>query len=184
MNIYYNNGEKKYDGTFSNNKYNGKGTLVYENGDFFEGKFVNGKREGEGKEYYKNKQLKYRGKFENDLYNDTNGIFYEETGWYYTGEFRNGKKNGHCLYFNNYNKLVMDGTFIDDEFIEGKDYSKYLNKIKDLASSVKGVFSPLGNLFGVKCKKCEHVLKNHYKFYHGWLICNDCPEGNNTCPDI
>ena len=167
---------------FSNNQYNGFGTLFYKNGDYYKGNFENGIKEGEGTEYYKNKKEKYHGKFSNDKYNDSNGIFYEENGWYYTGEFKNGKKNGHCLYFNDCNKVIKDGNFIDDEFVEGKDFSTGLNKIKNFIGNVKLTFSPVESFFGVKCKNCEHLLKNHEKLYDGWIKCNDCPEGDNACP--
>ena len=180
---YYNNGEKKYEGNFSNNEYNGKGTLFYESGKKqYEGYFENGKKEGEGTEYYESGKIKYHGTFSNDQYNDKNGMFYEETGWKYNGEFKNGKKNGHCIYMNDRGKTIMDGKFYDDEFIDGEDHSTPINKIKDFFGSVKHVFSPVGNFFGVKCKKCEHLLKNHEPFCDGWLKCNDCSEGDNTCP--
>jgi hypothetical protein len=180
---YYENGALKYDGKFKDDIYHDdSGTYVDLNGEMYLGPFRNGIREGEGKEYYESGKIKYHGTFSNDQYNDKNGMFYEETGWKYNGEFKNGKKNGHCIYMNDRGKTIMDGKFYDDEFIDGDDHSTPINKIKDFFGSVKHVFSPVGNFFGVKCKKCEHLLKNHEPFCNGWLKCNDCSEGDNTCP--
>ena len=147
--------------------------------------FKNGIREGKGIEYYSNQDVKYNGLFLNDKYNDKNGLFYETDGYFYNGEFKNGKKNGHCVYYNDENKLIRDGFYRDDEFIYGDDYSTSLNKFKGFFKSLKSnaseTFSPITNFFGSKCKACEHLLENHEKFSFGWLRCNDCPEGNNIC---
>jgi hypothetical protein len=43
----YENGDK-YEGEFTNRKFNGRGTYTYENGDKYEGEFVDGKFTGKG----------------------------------------------------------------------------------------------------------------------------------------
>ena len=45
---YYENGNKKYEGNFLNDEYEGYGTFFYENGDSYIGYFKNGKKEGSG----------------------------------------------------------------------------------------------------------------------------------------
>jgi len=77
-NDFYKNGEMKYIGNFKNDKYdddNGlfyyeegynDGIFYYEKGDFFNGKFKEGKKI-EGKIYDKNSQLKFEGSFQNDI---------------------------------------------------------------------------------------------------------------------
>ena len=51
--MYYNNGEK-YDGKWKNDKKEGKGIFYYFNGDKYDGEWKDDKKEGKGTFYYKN----------------------------------------------------------------------------------------------------------------------------------
>ena len=54
----------KYEGEYLNGERNGKGKEYYSNGQLkFEGEYLNGKREGKGKEYYKDGTLKFEGEY-------------------------------------------------------------------------------------------------------------------------
>jgi len=61
MIINYNNGDK-YEGEYIDNIKEGKGIYYYNNGDKYEGEFVNYKKEGYGTYYYKSEE-KYEGEF-------------------------------------------------------------------------------------------------------------------------
>ena len=61
--IYYNNGKIKYEGNFINGKKEGNGKYYWEDGQHYIGQFNNGLRHGKGIEYYKNGKIKKKGKF-------------------------------------------------------------------------------------------------------------------------
>ena len=58
---YYKNDNIIYDGDFVNDKYEGNGKLIFENGEYYFGQWLNGLQHGKGKEYYKNGNIKYDG---------------------------------------------------------------------------------------------------------------------------
>jgi hypothetical protein len=79
----YINGNKRYEGDWRNNRFEGYGKLLTEWGEVhYEGEFKNGKRNGAGKSFVDNK-LVHDGQFENDEFigfgkvYDTNGIMHE-----------------------------------------------------------------------------------------------------------
>lgn len=49
---FYNGGDKKFEGEFTNSQYNGKGRYYFKNGDIFEGTFTEGEMNGEANVYY------------------------------------------------------------------------------------------------------------------------------------
>ena len=128
---------KEYKGNFENDKKEGFGTCTYINGDkyvgnwkndlfdgegeyyinnliFYEGKFVKGKKCGEGKEYYiegpKLGEKKYDGSFSNDLYNGY-GEYYYQDGECYKGFWNNGLKHGEGSFINKKGEVVIEGEF-------------------------------------------------------------------------
>ena len=67
--MYYSNGNIKYDGNFINGKREGNGKYIYEDEDYYIGQWANGLRNGKGKLYYKKGNIMYdvnfiKGKFE------------------------------------------------------------------------------------------------------------------------
>ena len=83
----------------------------------FEGEYLNGKRNGKGKEYYNNKLI-FEGEYLNDKRNGK-GKEYDNNKLIFEGEYLNGKKwNGKR--FNEYNQIIYelkDGKgFISDYF--------------------------------------------------------------------
>ena len=55
-----------YEGEYLNGKRNGKGKEYYNNGKIkFEGEYLNGKRNGKGKQYYNNGKIKFKGEYLN-----------------------------------------------------------------------------------------------------------------------
>ena len=80
--MYYSNGNIMYDGDWINNKYEGNGKKIYENGVYYIGQFKNGVKYGKGKEYYSHGNIKYEGDFINDKF-EGNGKYIYENGEYY-----------------------------------------------------------------------------------------------------
>ena len=64
--IYYVNDELKYDGDFVNDKAEGKGKYIFENGDYYIGQFSNNNKHGEGIAYSKDGTVIYEGSFVDD----------------------------------------------------------------------------------------------------------------------
>lgn len=63
----YEDGKRVYHGIFENGSYHGDGFMEYENGDTYEGKWVNGMREGQGIFAWTGKVLAFDGIFEKDM---------------------------------------------------------------------------------------------------------------------
>ena len=163
-------GELVYEGFFSQNKYNGKGTLYNNGKKVYEGFFKDNKYNGIGIEYFPNKSRKRKAKYENGkiskkcygiLYNDKNeqeyagllleGIpkegksikYYGENNYIiYIGDFYDYKYNGNgILYFKNGDKQY-EGNFVNNLY-EGKGalfYNKG-NKIFYTGIFKKGLFN-------------------------------------------
>lgn len=69
---------------------NGKGTAVYNNGDRYEGEFINGLREG-------------------------TGVYYWSDGEKFEGQFINNKRNGYGKYYNANGNLIEQGNYVAGE---------------------------------------------------------------------
>ena len=63
---YYSNGNIKYDGEYVNDKAEGKGQYIWEDGKYYIGQWKNGLFHGKGIEYYSNGKIKYEGDYIND----------------------------------------------------------------------------------------------------------------------
>lgn len=84
-NLTYDHGQIKYTGYVHNHKMNGKGKLVFSNGDTYVGDFKNGVFEGKG-------------------------TFTSSMGWSYSGDFKNGQVDGQGT-LKAKNSKVYKGTF-------------------------------------------------------------------------
>ena len=94
-----------------NNKYPHKGLLLSCNGDYYEGEFSKGKKEGIGKIIYKNK-TSYEGTFKNNHFNGY-GILIQLDGEIFKGEWKNGKINGEGIRFHsNGDKYI--GSYVNN----------------------------------------------------------------------
>ena len=93
-------GELIYEGEYLNGKRNGKGK-EYENGEvIFEGKYSNGKRNGKGKEYHYNNKLKFEGEYLNGKRHGK-GKEYDGYNIRYEGEYLNGERYGKGKTYSN-----------------------------------------------------------------------------------
>ena len=129
MMVSYDNGDQ-YEGDFVENVKEGKGVYNYSNGDKYEGDFFDDVKEGSGVYSYKNGE-RYEGEFKNG-FADGRGAYYYEDGEKYVGDYKDDKRNGHGIYF------YSNGDKYIGEFLNGKKhgkgilYDKYGNKKKDL----------------------------------------------------
>ena len=106
MKITYDNGDV-YEGNFVENVKEGKGIYKYSNGDRYEGEFFEDQKDGYGIYYYKNGE-KYEGEYKNDKKHG-HGIYYYLDGDRYEGEFQNGFAEGRgAYYFSDGEKYVGD----------------------------------------------------------------------------
>ena len=79
-------GRLLFEGEYLNGKRNGKGKEYDDKKLEFEGEYLNGKRNGKGKEYYNNGKLRFEGEY---LYNyKLKGKYYLKEKLEYEGEFR------------------------------------------------------------------------------------------------
>ena len=78
----------------------------------FEGEYLNGKRNGKGKEY--------------NYYNYEDKLIFE-------GEYLNGKRNGKGKEYDNYGKLIFEGEYLKGKKWNGKGYDegKIIYELKD-----------------------------------------------------
>ena len=112
----------------SEDKYPKKGILISSNGDYYDGEFVNGKKEGEGKLIYLNGN-EYEGSFAGG-YQNGKGKIIQIDGEAYEGYWKNGKMNGQGIriygngdkYIGNHLNNVRNGQGIY-YFANGDSYS-------------------------------------------------------------
>ena len=96
MTVTYDNGDK-YEGDFVDNVKEGKGIYYFSNGDIYEGEFFEDEKDGYGIYSYKNGE-KYEGEFKEDK-KDGHGIYYYLDGDRYEGEFKKGLAEGRGAYY-------------------------------------------------------------------------------------
>ena len=93
-----------------------------ENGNLlYEGEYINGKRNGKGKEYNSEEQLEYEGDFKNGKKEGIGKAYSKGSILIYEGEYKNGIRNGKGKTFKE-GKVFFDGEFLDDELFKGKTY--------------------------------------------------------------
>ena len=91
--MYYKNGKIKYEGDFVNGKIEGEGKYFSENGEYYIGQWSNGRQHGKGKMYYKNGNIRYEGDFINGKI-EGEGKYISENGEYYIGQWLSGIQHG------------------------------------------------------------------------------------------
>ena len=120
MNVVFENGDV-YEGDFVNNIKEGYGIMSYNNGEKYQGEFKNNVKDGYGIMIYSNGE-KYRGEFKNDE-KDGYGIYQYLDGEIYKGDFKNGVKEGRGVYFYN-NGEYYSGDFKNNKKMDSVFISK------------------------------------------------------------
>ncbi|PCJ28526.1 MAG: hypothetical protein COA97_00825 [Flavobacteriales bacterium] len=117
---------KKIDSTYPNNaskkisyfqEIDGKEMKVeekyfHQNGKLkMNGKFLNGKREGEWVAYFNNEQLQSIGTFKNGYRVGEAKVYFPNGQMRYEGQYENDKEVGHWKFYNEQGKLVKEEDF-------------------------------------------------------------------------
>ena len=95
-------------------KYEGFHKNIYDNGDYYEGEWKKGLRNGKGKLFNKIGKLLYEGDWINDKQEGSGKSFFDN-GDYYIGQFKNSKKNGKVKLFKKNGNLLYEGIFREDK---------------------------------------------------------------------
>ena len=90
---YYSNGNIMFEGYFINGKFEGNGKYIFKDGSYYIGQWKNNLRNGKGIYYHSNGNIIYEGDYVNDK-REGNGKLAMEHGEYYIGQFKNGLRNG------------------------------------------------------------------------------------------
>jgi hypothetical protein len=106
---------EKISGFFKEDKLNGRGRIIYPEGDYFEGEFVDDKLCGYG-EYSNIEGIKYIGEWKDDMKNGFGEEIHYD-GTVYVGEFKNDLKHGKGR-FKWQNGNIFEGNLIKNQ-IEG-----------------------------------------------------------------
>ena len=123
-------GNLLYEGEYLNGKRNGigkeydlKGNLI------FEGEYLKGKRNGKGKEYNKIGLVIFEGQYLNDeRWNGKYTKYFSNTQLEFEGEYINGIINGKGKEYYYNGNLKFEGEYLNDKKWDGKGYDE-LNKI-------------------------------------------------------
>jgi hypothetical protein len=119
----FENGDK-YRGKWKNNQMEGQGSMIYANGDKYIGNWINNEKSGKGTMLYANNGDKYKGDWQQDKINGK-GIIAYSNGHSYEGEFIDGLRYGRgIMLFANENKY--SGDWVNNS-IEGHGIMWYAN---------------------------------------------------------
>ena len=143
--IYYKNGSILYDGDFVDGKYEGNGRENYENGTHYIGQFLGGYRHGKGVMYYNNGSILYEGDFANDII-EGNGKLIRENGTYYIGQFLNGLAHGKGVMYTKNGSVLYEGDLVNDKF-EGNGKEIYDNGNYYIGQFLNGYKHGKGTLY-------------------------------------
>ena len=115
-----------YEGEYLNGERNGRGKEYYSDGILkFEGEYANGKRNGKGKEYNNsNGKLEFEGEYLNGKRNGKGKEYYNDNGkLMFEGQYLNGKRNGKGKEYYDNGELRFEGEYLYDERNgKGKEY--------------------------------------------------------------
>ena len=104
-----------YEGDFVNDKADGNGKHIYDNGDYYIGQFKQAKRHGKGKLYTNNDVLIYDGDFIDDIMDGEGKVIFDD-GRYYIGQNKEGIPNGKGTTYDKegilYTKEIMSMVYL------------------------------------------------------------------------
>ncbi len=137
--IIYNNGNK-YEGSFKNDKRDGHGTYHYSNGMLYNGEWKDNKYDGYGSLKYNAKES-YEGEWSAGK-KDGKGIYRYKDGSVYDGAWKNNTKDGYGV-FKYANGVVYKGDFVNN-IKEGKGRIRYKSGDTYEGGFKKGKFDGYG----------------------------------------
>ena len=114
-----------YEGDFVNGNFHGKGKYTYADGTFYEGDFVNDKFHGKGKYTAPDGKI-FEGDWKDGVFigssapssKPVKGKKTFDDGSVYEGDLVNGKMHGKGKYISTHG-FVYEGDFVDDNYVEG-----------------------------------------------------------------
>lgn len=119
-NMYHGKGEYHYNkdnyviGTFDNGNITGKGQLFCKNSLVFEGSFVSGVPNKDGKEFYPDGRIMFEGNYSRGLRNGRGKLYFKD-GSYYLGCFKYGYVSGKGSLFDSNNRILFSASFSKGE---------------------------------------------------------------------
>ena len=119
-----------FKGEYLNGKRNGYGREFENYKMIFEGEYLNGKRNGEGKEYI-DRNLIFKGNYLNGKRNGY-GREYKNNKLLFEGNYLNGKKNGTGKKYYDNGKLKFEGNYLNGKKWNGKMYGKNCKDVSEL----------------------------------------------------
>lgn len=140
---------------------NGFGVCEFQNGDKYEGEFVNYHLHGFGK-YTDAMGNVYTGDFKDDKFNGV-GKFVRTDGTWYIGEFLNGKRHGSGTQW--YSKTFKDkGKWENDRFIADAEFEDFVvSDGYDFCASFQKILKSSANGFAaVKGAQISEYIKGSY----------------------
>jgi hypothetical protein len=84
--------------------------MLYANGDFYRGEWVNGRKEGRGLQVYQELSAQFEGEWQDDQPSGT-GRLTERNGSFYVGEFSAGVKHGRGQYYDSESKRQFSEAY-------------------------------------------------------------------------
>ena len=112
-----------YEGYYMNGKRNGKGKEYKDDHLIFEGEYSNGKRNGRGIEYNDRGKLLFEGEYKDGKkWNGKVKEYYENNFIIFDGEYINGNKKGKE--YNKNGRLFFEGEYFDEKKWNGIIYNK------------------------------------------------------------
>lgn len=158
--IYY--GETNYNSGFCQK--NGRGKMIYNNGDTYDGEWINNKKHGRGIMIYKNMDT-YDGSWENDMM-DGYGTYKTIHNEIYSGCWKNGFKNGNgrITYSNgdSYDGFWMNNTRHGKGRYEKKNGEMYVGEWNNNEKNGEGKY------LTVNGNRYDGVWKNNV-FWDGYI---------------
>ena len=90
----------------------------------FEGEYINGKRNGKGKEYLEDGTLKFKGEYLNGKKDGKGEEYYKNGKLKFEGEYKSGKRNGRGKEYYENGKKIFEGDYLYGKIWNGKGYDK------------------------------------------------------------
>ena len=118
--LYFEDETLEYEGGFAAGKYSGSGSLYDKDGTLiYEGSFETGRYSGEGTLYGEKGMILYEGSFVKGLY-EGQGTLYRNGKKVYVGAFAGGIPQGEGKAYGNSGRADSWGTYADGEFVAGQ----------------------------------------------------------------